>query len=64
MNSIITWLDSHKTKLTGLALVLLGSVQANLTHLQAVLSPKSYALATIVVGLIVTAIGFWNSKQQ
>lgn len=59
----LTWLNTHKTKLTGLLLVILGSVQANLTMLQSSLNPHTYAMLTIIIGAGVAAIGFWNGRK-
>lgn len=59
----LEWLNRHKTKLTGFLLVVLGSVQANLTILQSSLDPQTYAVTTIVIGAVVAAIGFVNGRK-
>lgn len=58
------FLNRHKTKLTGLVLVVLGSIQANITALQALLTPREFAWSTVMIGAIVAAIGFLNGRAR
>lgn len=57
-------LSDHKTKLTGLILTIVSTIQANTDVLQSVLSPKAFAWLTAAIGAVVTAIGFVNSSHQ
>lgn len=57
-------LNRHKTKITGFFLVVAGALQANSATLQSVLSPKDYALFTVIVGCIVAALGFLNGSHK
>lgn len=60
----LSWLNQHKTKITGFLLVVAGSLQANTTMLQSVLSPAQFAWFTVGVGCLVAALGFVNGKAQ
>lgn len=60
----IDWLNRHKTKLTGILLILAGSLQANSAALQTILSPTDYAWLTVIIGLVVAGIGFINTHLQ
>ncbi len=57
-------LNKHKTKITGMLLVLVGSLQASSTSVQALLSPRQYALFTILIGLVVALLGFLNNPSN
>lgn len=59
----LTWLNQHKTKITGAVLVAIGAVQANATMLQPLMSPHSYALAMVLAGVVVAVLGFLNSRS-
>lgn len=58
---MLTWINNHKTKLAGFAIVVLGAVQANAAHLGTVLSPSAYAWTMIGLGTLVSALGFINT---
>ncbi len=58
----LTWLNQHKTKITGAVLVAIGAVQANATMLQPLMSPRAYALSMVVAGVVVAVLGFMNSR--
>lgn len=60
----LTWLNTHKTKITGAILVAVGSVQANATMLQPLMSPRGYAVFTIAAGVLVAVLGFLNSRRE
>lgn len=57
------FLSRHKTKITGMLLTALGSLQANSQTIQSFVSPKEFAYLTIVLGLLVACIGFLNSSR-
>lgn len=59
--TVLHWINSHKTKITGFVIVVLGAVQANAAHLGTVLTPKQYAIAMVCVGVLVSALGFINT---
>ena len=58
----LTWLNQHKTKITGAVLVAIGAVQANAKMLQPLMSPRAYALSMVVAGVVVAVLGFMNSR--
>lgn len=58
----LLWLNQHKTKITGFFLVIAGSLQANTTMLQSVMTPAQFAWFTVGVGCLVAALGFINGK--
>lgn len=58
------FLNDHPTKITGFLLVVAGSLQANTAALQSVMTPKSYAWFTVIVGCIVAALGFVNGSRK
>lgn len=58
------FLNRHKTKLTGLLLVVAGALQANSVALQSLLSAKGYAWFTVAVGLFVAVLGFINQRPE
>lgn len=62
MKAFLAWLDRHKTKLTGAALVALGAIQSNALLIQPVLSPKAYAALMVGAGVVVSVLGFLNSR--
>lgn len=59
----LRWLNDHKTKITGFLLVVAGSLQANTTMLQSVLTPAQFAWFTVIIGCIVAALGFINGRK-
>lgn len=59
-----TFADRHKTKITGLFLVLIGSLQANSSVLQTLLTPKQFAWFTVAAGLFVALLGFLNNPPS
>lgn len=60
---LLAFLNRHKTKLTGFALVIAGSLQANTTVLQSAMSPAQFAWFTVIVGCIVAGLGFINGNK-
>lgn len=62
--NFLTWLNGHKTKITGGLLVVAGALQANATSIQAVVKPTTYAWFTVAVGVIVALLGFLNSRRD
>ena len=60
---MIQWINAHKTKLTGVLLIALGAIQSNATYIQAILSPRGYALAMICAGVFVAVLGFLNNPK-
>jgi hypothetical protein len=61
--TFFTFLNSHKTKITGFLLVIAGALQANTTVLQAVMTPAQFAWFTVIVGCIVAGLGFINGNK-
>lgn len=61
---VASFINRHKTKAAGLAVVLLAYVQANPQLIQAAFSPATVARATLAVGLLVTVFGFINTALQ
>lgn len=55
-------LDRNKTKITGLVIAVLGALQAASPQLQAVMSPRTYAITMIFLGVLVSVFGFLNSQ--
>jgi hypothetical protein len=62
--NFLTWLYSHKTKITGGLLVAAGALQANATSIQAVVKPHTYAWFTVGVGVVVAILGFLNGTRK
>lgn len=60
---IISFLLKHPTKITGALLVGLGAIQANITQLQQILTPKQFAWVTIGLGSLVAILGFINTSK-
>lgn len=56
--------NRHKTKITGALLVIIGSLQANATFMQELLSPRAYAMFTIAAGMFVALLGFLNAPKE
>lgn len=61
--TFLGWLNTHKTKITGLAIAMLGVVQAQAALIQPLLSPRAYALLMVLTGMLVTGLGFLNSRS-
>lgn len=61
---MLSFINSHKTKLTGALLVALGAVQANAGTIQTVIPPRAFAWMTFGIGVMVAVIGFLNSAAQ
>jgi hypothetical protein len=59
----LRWLNANKTKMTGLLLVLIGSLQANSSAIQQLLTPEQYAWLTVALGLLVALLGFLNNPK-
>ncbi len=60
---IIAFLLKHPQKITGALLVGLGAIQANITMLQQILTPRQFAFTTIAVGCVVAVLGFINTQK-
>lgn len=54
---------SHPTRITGLALVVFGALQAAAPQFQVLLTPQEFAAFNIIVGVFVAALGFLNAKR-
>jgi hypothetical protein len=63
MRSVGVWFYNHKTKITGLLMVVIGSLQANSAVLEQLLSPKQFAWFTVGAGVVVAGLGFLNSQK-
>lgn len=63
MSAFLHFLNANKTKLTGLALVAIGSLQANSAMVQTLLSPNEYAWFTVGAGVLVATLGFLNNPK-
>lgn len=61
--NLLTFINSHKTKITGFLLVIAGALQANTTVLQSVMTPAQFAWFTVVVGCVVAGLGFINGNK-
>ena len=62
MQKLLAFINRHKTKLSGLSLVVVGALQTNATALQALLTPRQFAWFTVGAGLFVGVLGFLNSR--
>jgi hypothetical protein len=62
--TFLKWLDNHKTKLSGILLLTVSSLQANSVVVEQLLTPKQFALFTLVAGIVVTIIGSTNTARQ
>lgn len=58
------FINSHKTKMTGAALVALGAIQANAGTVQTLVPPRAYAWLTVALGVLVAVLGFINGSQK
>lgn len=54
---------NNKTKITGAALVALGSLQANSEAMRAIMTPEQFAWFTVLAGVFVALLGFINSNK-
>lgn len=60
--SVVSTLDNNKTKIVGMITIVLGFIQAY-PGLPDLLSKTGYAWAMFIIGILVTAFGFWNTYQ-
>lgn len=63
MNKATNVLLTHPTRITGMLLVIVGSLQANSAVFQELLSPTQYGMFTIATGVIVAGLGFLNAGR-
>ena len=63
MRKLFLFLNRNKTKITGMMLVAIGSVQANSALLQSVLTPKQFAWVMVGGGVLVATLGFLNNPK-
>lgn len=63
MNEAWRWVYNNKTKITGGALVVIGSMQANSEAMRAIMSPEQFAWFTVLAGVFVALLGFVNSNK-
>lgn len=61
---MLAFLNRHKTKLLGFAITVLSAAQAGAAQLGVVLSPRAFALTTLALGIVVSALGFINTALQ
>lgn len=54
-------IDRHKTLITGVAIAVLGTLQASISTIQEYIPPFAYALMNIFLGLTVAGIGAYNT---
>lgn len=54
---------THPTRITGLALVIFGALQAAAPQFQVLLTAQQFAIFNIAVGVLVAALGFLNAKR-
>lgn len=59
----LKFLWRHRTKMLGFAQVVVGSVQTNLILFQGVITPLAFAIANTVIGAMIVAVGFFNSRR-
>lgn len=64
MIKFLRFLNSHKTKITGVLLIGIGSLQANAAFMQTLLTPRQYAYFTIGAGMFVAMLGFLNHPAK
>jgi len=64
MMRFISFLNRHKTKISGGVMVVIGSVQAQAVIIQPFMSPKHFALFTIAAGGFVALLGFLNGQRN
>lgn len=55
------WFGRNKTKVVGVLLIALGSLQANASFMQSVLSPKQFSWFMVGAGVLVAVLGFLNN---
>jgi hypothetical protein len=58
------FIKNNKTKITGVAIAILGALQASSGNLVTLLTPHQYALLMVFVGVGVSALGFLNSQAS
>lgn len=63
MSKLWNYVYTHPTRCTGFLLVIFGSLQANSAMVEQLLPPKWFAVFTIVIGIIVSGLGFVNAKR-
>lgn len=63
MREIFAVINRHKTKLTGMSLVVIGALQTNSTMLQALMTPRQFAWFTVGSGVVVAVLGFLNGRR-
>jgi len=57
------FIKNWKTRIFGLLQVVFGAVMTYSDHLREALTPKQFALAMFVTGVVTMALGFINSAQ-
>lgn len=57
-------LNRHKTKITGLMLVVIGALQANAPAMQALMTPRQFAWFMVLAGVLVAILGFLNGHGR
>ncbi len=60
---ILSFLNNHKTKITGIVQAALGAAILYLPQLQAVMKPIYYGLSMMGIGTLTAVLGFLNSRQ-
>lgn len=63
MKKLGIFLYNSKTRITGLLMVVIGSLQANSSVLESVMTPKQFAWFTVGAGCLVAGLGFLNSQK-
>ena len=63
MGTLRRWWKSHKTKATGITMILLSSVHQYSDQLQHMLTPTVYSAVFMVAGVIVSVLGFLNTQE-
>lgn len=58
------FVNAHKTKITGVALAIIGFLQTQTVQLQALMSPSAFAWFSVLAGATVAGLGFLNSRQE
>ena len=58
------WLDKYKTRISGYALVIVSTLQAQQTLLKDLISPQAFAFTTLVIGVVVAGIGHFNASKE
>lgn len=63
IDTIKIWWKKHKTKTTGITMIILASVHQYSDQLQHLLTPTVYSAVFMGAGVIVSVLGFLNTQE-